>query len=303
MDVPVRARRGRRVACGAAEVGERSRDEGVVHAVEIAPEIRIEDARDDQEAENGQDAVARACADILQRQALHEEGRGGQRGGGEGDKASLLRGEGEAGRRSEEKRPRAGFPFRAGIQVANACPKHHEEEAGEEHFLDEVGCEEGEEGGRAEQDGEHEAGDEALREALQGGDAEDEAEDGEYKRRAAQERAVERGGIGVASRLLDGRRRVVERGAMVVLGLVCVSPGLKQASRGERLVGLVWVECAVEDHVRFGSFGYLRLSNVKSGRPFMQSGSIFLASSMNELAAARSGSFDMMHLPAIFRQA
>ena len=154
--------------------------------MEIAPEVGVKDEGGDQEAEAGEDDVARTGADLLQRQALHEEGRGGQRGGGEGDQTGLLRGEGEPCRRSEEERPCAGFPFRAGIQVANACLEHHEEETGEEHFLDEVRREEGEEGRRAEQDGKQEAGDETLRETLQGRDSEDESKDGEHEGRAAE---------------------------------------------------------------------------------------------------------------------
>ena len=235
---------------GAPEVRERGRDEGVVHAVEVASEVGVEDGRDDQESEHGQHGVTRTCANLLQRQALDEEGRGGQRGGGEGDQAGLFRGEGESRARPEEERPCAGFPFRAGVQVANARPEHHKKEAGEEHLLDEVRCEEGEEGRRTEQQGEDEAGDEALREAFQGEDAEDKSKDGEHEGRAAQERAVERRRVVVSGRLLDGRRHVVERGAVVVLWLVRVPAGLEEASRGEGLVRLVGMECPIVKHAR-----------------------------------------------------
>ena len=229
-------------------VTKRSRDEGVVHAVEVASEIGIENACDDEEAEDGQNAVARVRADLLQRHPPDEERRGGECGGGEGDQAGLLRGEGESGGRSEEERPRARLPLRAGVEVPRAGPEHHCQETGEERLLDEVRREEGEEGGRAEQQGEDDTRDEAFREALQCGEAEDEREGGEHERRAAQERAVKRGRVGVSGRPLECGGGVVERGAVMVLRLVRVLARLEETSRGEGLVGLVGVECAVEDH-------------------------------------------------------
>ena len=97
---------------------------------------------------------------------LDEEGRGGESGGEEGDQAGLLRGEGECRGRAEEERPGARFPLFPRMEIAGAGPEHHEEETGEENLLDIVGREEGEEGRSAEQQGEHEAGHDALREAF-----------------------------------------------------------------------------------------------------------------------------------------
>ena len=127
-------------------------------------------------------------------------------------------------------------------------PVFHFEKTCEECFLNEVGGEEGKEGGRSKQQGEHQAREDAFREALQGKEAEDKREGREDEGCAAQKRAVERGRVGMAGRPLEGGGCVIKRGAMMVLRLVRVSAGLEEASRGEGLVGLVGMECAVENH-------------------------------------------------------
>ena len=138
------------------------------------------------------------------------------------------------------------------MHVADAGPEHHQGEAGEEHLLDEVRGEEGEDGRGAQQEREKawsKPADESadgLCHLADGKESEREREDCEEKGRAAEERAVKRGEGVVAGGLLDCGGGVVQRGAMMVVGPVFVAARLQQASRGEGLVCLVRMERACE---------------------------------------------------------
>ena len=275
VDMPVGAAR-RRLAGRAMEVREGGRDEGVVDACPVLAEGREEDDGREAESEEREDEVVGADdlderADAVPSGMDDEEGDAREQGRGEGQRAGFLCREAEAGPDAEEERPGARLEtwgpcgiFRVlRTDVADRGPEHQRGEGGEQRLLDEVRGVEDEEGGCAEQEDGRAGGEsresaagsllrasETADEPVDGGTEEDERQHAEEQGRAPQERRVEGLRVRVAKGLLEGDRRVVERGAMVVRRPVGVVSRLQEASGREGLVCLVGMECAVEEHQR-----------------------------------------------------